>query len=124
MAGPSPSLTFISQNQDVLFLNSIISLHFRSNKSLQKYFAALDQSLHGMELVECYGPKFDRTKHGSLFLSKVSIWIFLFCNFIPKRLTDRPVLSMALLVKLSLLPLQNRANSIKNHTAMPKKQGK
>ena len=45
----------------------------RSNKSLQKYFAALDQSLHGMELVECYGSKFDRTKHGSLFLSKVGI---------------------------------------------------
>ena len=44
----------------------------RSNKSLQKYFAALDQSLLGMELVECYGAKFDRTKHGSLFLSKVS----------------------------------------------------
>ena len=43
----------------------------RSNKSLQKYFAALDQSLQGMELVECYGAKFDKTKHGSLFLSKV-----------------------------------------------------
>ena len=45
---------------------------FRSNKSLQKYFAALDQSLQGMELVESYGAKFDRTKHGSLFLSKVT----------------------------------------------------
>ena len=50
----------------------ILYPYLRSNKSLQKYFAALDQSLQGMEVMEIYGSKFDKTKHGSLFLSKVS----------------------------------------------------
>ena len=46
-------------------------MNSRSNKSLQKYFSALEHSLQGMELLTIYGTKFDRTKHGSLFLSKV-----------------------------------------------------
>lgn len=71
------TVSFVHIHFIILFLNFPVLFYFKSNKSLQKYFAALDQSLQGMELVECYGPKFDRTKHGSLFLSKVSIWILL-----------------------------------------------
>ena len=46
---------------------------FRSNKSLQKYFTAFDNALMGMEVIENYGNKFDKTKHGSLFLSKLLV---------------------------------------------------
>ena len=31
------------------------------------------QALQGMDITELYSPNFDRTKHGSLFLSKVTI---------------------------------------------------
>jgi len=43
----------------------------RSNKSLQKYFSSFEAALAGMKAVEDLGGKFDRTKHGSLFLSVV-----------------------------------------------------
>ena len=71
-----------AQTKVGLFMNIFLKdMYFiiRSNKSLQKYFAALDQSLLGMELMECYGAKFDKTKHGSLFLSKVCdlSWLWL-----------------------------------------------
>ena len=56
-----------------IMLNSNTS---RSNKSLQKYFTAFDQALLGMEVIESYGSKFDKTKHGSLFLSKVGGQVF------------------------------------------------
>ena len=56
-----------------IFIIMSISTNYRSNKSLQKYFSALEHSLQGMELLQIYGTKFDRTKHGSLFLSKVRL---------------------------------------------------
>ena len=53
-------------------MSNILTQHiYRSNKSLQKYFASFDQALLGMEIIDNYGTKFDKTKHGSLFLSKV-----------------------------------------------------
>ena len=38
---------------------------------LQK--TSFDQALMGMEVIDSYGTKFDKTKHGSLFLSKVCV---------------------------------------------------
>ena len=65
----SPSKQNCSRINIIIIIS--ISTNYRSNKSLQKYFSALEHSLQGMELLQIYGTKFDRTKHGSLFLSKV-----------------------------------------------------
>ena len=60
-------IVFISQHQ----INFLLAFPCRSNKSLQKYFSGLETALMGMNINELYSPKFDRTKHGSLFLSQV-----------------------------------------------------